>query len=145
MALNLNIVSKFNDKGIREAQASFGGIGKSLAKLGGIIAAAFSVTAITNFTKESLAAAEGVAVANARLDQIAKSMGIFGEQTQAVSNRLKEYAEANEFALATDAEVIKATQAKLLTFKELANTADEAGGSFDRAAILTLVCYLDSF
>lgn len=133
MALNLNIVSKFNDKGIREAQASFGGIGKSLAKLGGIIAAAFSVTAITNFTKESLAAAEGVAVANARLDQIAKSMGIFGEQTQAVSNRLKEYAEANEFALATDAEVIKATQAKLLTFKELANTADEAGGSFDRA------------
>lgn len=133
MALNLNIISKFNDKGIKEAQASFGGIGKTLGKLGGIVAAAFSVAAITNFAKESIAAAEGVAVANQRLDQIAKSMGIFGQQTSAVTDRLKAYAEANELNLATDAEVIKATQAKLLTFKELAQTADEAGGSFDRA------------
>lgn len=133
MALNLNIVSKFNDKGVKEATAAFSGVGKTLGKLGGIIAAAFSVAAISNFAKESIAAAEGVAVANQRLDQIAKSMGIFGEQTQAVSDRLKTYAESNELLLATDAEVIKATQAKLLTFKELAQTANETGGSFDRA------------
>lgn len=133
MALNLNIISKFNDKGVKEATAAFGGIGKTLGKLGGIIAAAFSVRAITNFARESISAAEGVAVANQRLDQIAKSMGIFGEQTSIVTDRLKAYAESNELLLATDAEVIKATQAKLLTFKELAQTADVTGGAFDRA------------
>lgn len=131
--INLPIIAKFDDKGIKEAQSAFGGLGSSLGKIAGLVAAAFSVRAITNFAKESLAAAEGVQVANNRLDQIAKSMGIFGEQTQQVSDRLKSYAEANELTLATDAEVIKATQAKLLTFKELAGTADEAGGAFDRA------------
>ena len=131
--INLPIIAKFDDKGIKEAQGAFGGLGSSLGKIAGLVAAAFSVRAITNFAKESLAAAEGVQVANNRLDQIAESMGIFGEQTQEVSDRLKSYAEANELTLATDAEVIKATQAKLLTFKELAGTADEAGGAFDRA------------
>jgi phage-related protein len=133
MAINLPIVSKFQDKGVKEAEGAFGGLGKTLGKLGGLIAATFSVTAITSFAKDSLAAAEGVQVANQRLDQIAKSMNLFGSETQAVSDRLKAYAEANELTLATDAEVIKATQAKLLTFKELALTADDAGGSFDRA------------
>lgn len=132
MALNLNIVSKFNDKGVQEATASFSGIGKKLAGLAGLVAAAFSVTAIKNFAKESIAAAEGVAVANNRLDAIAKSVALFGDETEAVTARLKSFAEANEFALATDAEVIKATQAKLLAFKGLAATADEAGGAFDR-------------
>ena len=132
MAINLPIVSKFVDKGVKEAEGAFSGLGKSLGKLGGAIAAAFSVTAITNFAKESLAAAEGVQVANNRLDQIAKSMGIFGAETQAVSDRLKDYAESNELIVGVDAEVIKATQAKLLAFKGLASTADEAGGAFDR-------------
>lgn len=132
LGINLPIVSKFVDTGVKEAKGAFGGLGKSLGKLGGIIATAFSVTAITNFAKESIAAAEGVAVANQRIDQIAKSMGIFGAQTQEVSDRLKEYAEANELTVGVDAEVIKATQAKLLAFKGLASTADEAGGAFDR-------------
>lgn len=132
-AINLPIVSKFVDKGVKEAEGAFSGLSKSLGKLGGAIAAAFSVAAITNFAKESIAAAEGVQVANQRIDQIAKSMNLFGEETQAVSDRLKAYAEANELTVGVDAEVIKATQAKLLTFKELAGTADEAGGAFDRA------------
>lgn len=132
MALNLNIVSKFNEKGVKEAQASFSGIGKKLAGLAGLVAAAFSVTAIKNFAKESIAAAEDVAVANNRLAAIAETVGLFGQETEAVTARLREFAEANEFALATDAEVIKATQAKLLAFKGLAASADEAGGAFDR-------------
>lgn len=133
MAINLPIVSKFVDKGVKEAEGAFGGLSKSLGKLGGVIAAAFSVTAITNFAKESLAAAEGVQVANNRIDQIAESMNLFGAETQKVADRLKEYAEANELTVGVDAEVIKATQAKLLTFKELGLTANEVGGFFDRA------------
>ena len=132
-AINLPIVSKFDDKGVRQATSAFDGISSNLGKIAGLIGAAFSVRAITNFAKESITAAEGVAVANARIDQIAKSMNLFGEETQAVADRLKSYAEANELTLATDAEVIKATQAKLLTFRELGLTADEAGGAFDRA------------
>jgi phage-related protein len=138
MAINLPIVSKFEDKGVKQAEGAFGGLGKTLGKLGGLIAATFSVTAITNFAKESLAAAEGVQVANQRLDQIASSMGIFGAETQAVTERLKAYAEANELNLGTDAEVIKATQAKLLAFKGLAASADEAGGAFDRTTRASL-------
>lgn len=132
-AINLPIVSKFDDKGIKQATGAFDGITGQLGKIAGVIATAFSVRAITNFAKESIAAAEGVAVANNRIDQIAKSMNLFGEETQAVADRLKAYAEANELNLATDAEVIKATQAKLLTFRELGLTADDAGGAFDRA------------
>jgi hypothetical protein len=60
-------------------------------------------------------------------------MGLFGAQTSKVTKRLKDYAEANMFTLGADDEVIKSTQAKLLTFKELAATADVAGGAFDRA------------
>lgn len=132
-AINLPIVSKFVDKGVKEAQGAFGGLSKSLGKLGGTIAAAFSVTAITSFVSSSIEGAEAAAIASRRLGQVAESMGIFGEQTAAVTKRLNDYAEANEFNLAVDADVIKATQAKLLTFKELALTADSAGGAFDRA------------
>lgn len=132
MAINLPIVSKFDDKGIKQAEKQLGSLGNSLKRVGGLIAASFSVAAIANFAKESVLAAENVATANARIEQIAKSMGIFGEETDKVSQRLIKYAEANELSLATDAEVIKATQAKLLVFKGLAATADEAGGAFDR-------------
>jgi phage-related protein len=128
-----NLISKFDDKGVKQAQGAFGVLGTSLSKIAGLVGAAFSAKAIGNFAEESIRAAEGVQIANNRIDQIAKSMGIFGDETKAVADRLKEYADANEFSLGVDAEVIKATQAKLLTFKQLAGTADEVGGSFDRA------------
>lgn len=131
--INLPIISKFDDKGIKQATKAFDGIGSSLGKLGGVIATAFSVTAISNFTKDAIAGAEAAEIASRRLGQVADSMGIFGDQTSAVVKRLNEYAEANEFNLAVDADVIKATQAKLLTFKELAQTATDTGGAFDRA------------
>lgn len=133
MAINLPIVSKFDDKGIKQAEKQLGGLSSSLKKMGGVLAATFSVAAITNFAKESIASAEAVQVANNRIEQITKSMGIFGDETDKVSARLIKYAEANELTVGVDAEVIKATQAKLLTFKELANTADFTGGAFDRA------------
>lgn len=132
-AINLPIVSKFDDKGIRQAEKQLGGLTSTLKKMGGVLAATFSVAAITNFAKESIASAEAVQVANNRIEQITKSMGIFGDETDKVAARLIKYAEANELTVGVDAEVIKATQAKLLTFKELANTADFTGGAFDRA------------
>jgi phage-related protein len=134
-AVNVTLKSVFDDKGIKQAQKSFQSVGGSLKKLGGTLAAAFSVAAITNFASGALKAAEAAQVANNRLDQIASSMGIFGSQASVVTGRLKEFADQQMMVIGQDDELIKSTQAKLLTFKQLAATAGEAGGAFDRATI----------
>ena len=79
------------------------------------------------------AAYEEMSTANARILQVATSMGLFGNQTAIVADRLQKLARATALQTGVDANSIKMTQAKLLTFKELAATADVAGGAFDRA------------
>jgi len=95
----------------------------------GVAAAAFTV----KFAKDAIAAGEAAATANARIEQINTSMGLFGESTGEVNARLIALAEATARQTGVDTNSIKATQAKLLTFKELAATAGELGGQFDRA------------
>jgi phage-related protein len=131
-SIDIPVVSKFDPTGIKQAQSALGGFQSSLGKIAGALAAAFSVRAITNFAKEAVLAAEGVATANARIAQIAKTTDLFGASTQAVTDRLIGFAEANEMRLAVDAEVIKSVQGQLLTFKALGATATETGGIFDR-------------
>lgn len=133
MAINLPIISKFDNSGIKSAEGAFAGLGKSLLGLGAIVAGAFSVKAIVDFAKESVLAAEGIEKARNRISTIADSMGIFGGQVNQVTDRLVAYADSQELLVGVESEVIQATQAKLLTFKELAGTADVAGGAFDRA------------
>jgi hypothetical protein len=140
MAVNVVLKSIFDDKGLRNAQQELGNLGKGI----GIAFAAVSAAvvgagiAIAKFGSEAVTAAEEVRQADSRLGQVAQSMGLFGAQTEAVTNRLIEFAEANELNLAIDAETIKLTQSKLLTFKELATSADDAGGAFDRATMAAL-------
>lgn len=71
--------------------------------------------------------------ANKRVFAIAKSMGLFGSRTGEVTRRLTDLGDALERETGLTAESIKETQAKLLTFSQIAKTADEAGGAFDRA------------
>lgn len=132
-AIGLNIVSKFNDKGVKQAQSAFKGLGASVAGIAGALGGIAAVSGLVNFGKQAILGAEAAETANQRIGQIAESMGIFGESTAQVTKDLIAYAEANEFLFAVDADVIKATQAKLLTFKELATSAGEVGGSFERA------------
>jgi phage-related protein len=115
-----------------------GGFGSAIKGLAGLIAGVFTVNAIKNFTKDSIMAAEAVSTANARIVAVADAMGTFGSETGAVTDRLIDFAKSNEILLAVDENVIKATQAKLLTFGELAATADEAGGAFDRATLAAI-------
>lgn len=140
MAIKLPIVSEFDKKGILQAERTLNQFGKNVgiafAAVGAAVIGAGLV--IADFGAKSIAAAENVRQADDRLKQVAQSMGIFGAQTDDVSARLIKFAEANELTVAVDAEVIKATQAKLLTFKQLANTADDAGGAFDRATMAAL-------
>jgi hypothetical protein len=55
-----------------------------------------------------------------------------------VTDRLKAFADQTMKATAVDDELIKSTQAKLLTFKNLAKTADETGGAMDRATLAAI-------
>lgn len=140
MAVNVVLKSIFDDKGLKSAQQELSGLGKGI----GIAFAAVSAAvvgagiAIVKFGADSITAAEEVRQADNRLGQVAQSMGLFGAQTEAVTNRLIKFAEANELNLAIDAETIKLTQSKLLTFKQLATSADETGGAFDRATMAAL-------
>lgn len=142
MAGNVKVTLKsvWDDKGVRDAQKELSNLGKGIgvafAAAGAAVVAATAV--IADFASKAVSAAEDVRLADNRLGQVAESMGLFGAQTQAVTDRLIGLAEANEINLATDAETIKLAQAKLLTFKELAGSADEAGGAFDRATMAAL-------
>ena len=112
-----------------------GGFGNAIKGLAGLIAGVFTINAIKNFTKESILAAEAVSTANARLTAVATATGVFGDQTDAVTQRLQDFAKAQEMRIAVDDTVIKGVQAQLLSFKQLSGSADEVGGAFDRATI----------
>jgi hypothetical protein len=131
--LKLNLladVSNFN-KELGGVQGKLKGFQSSLKQAGQVSSIALGGLAAAGFT--AIKAAEGVAIANNRLDNILTSMG-YPEATK----RVQDYAQALEVTTAVDAEVIKATQAKLATFKNLTATVDTAGGAFDRATVAAL-------
>jgi hypothetical protein len=140
MAVNVVLKSVWDDRGVKNALGEFSkfgkGVGVAFAAVGAATAAA--TAALIKFGSDSIAAAENVQQANDRLGAVAKSMNLFGAQTGAVTQRIIEFAEANELSVGVDAEVIKAAQAKLLTFKNLAQTANVMGGEFDRATMAAL-------
>jgi hypothetical protein len=83
--------------------------------------------------KKLFDAFEQVSTANARIEAVVTSMGNFGGQVEAVTDRLVEQAEATARLTGTDRNLIKEAQALLLTFDSVNKTAGDAGGVFDRA------------
>ena len=116
------------DKSVGSSADKMRDFGKKAA-----LALAAAGAAAVAFAAKAIQAGEGAATANARIAQINESMGLFGASTDEVTKRLVSYAEATARATGIDTNAIKATQAKLLTFKELAASAGELGGEFDRA------------
>ena len=138
MALSIPIISEFSDKGIKRAQQEFKqletvGQKASFAIRKAAIPAALAIGALAAAGKKALSAGEEVNSANNRILQINTSMGLFGKETENVTNRINKLAEAQGVELGISNLTIKATQAKLLTFKNLAKSADTVGGAFDRA------------
>lgn len=136
--ISIPIISEFNAKGINRAQKEF----KQLETVGqkaqfaikkAALPATLALGALAAGAKKAIDAGEAVGTANARIEQINKSMNLFGSQTDKVTQRLIKLAETTAMNTGMDNLSIKATQAKLLTFAELAKTADKAGGAFDRA------------
>jgi hypothetical protein len=139
MALSIPIISEFNNKGIKRAQQEF----KQLETVGqkaqfairkAAIPAALAIGALAAGAKSALAAGEEVNSANKRIEQINKTMGLFGKETANVNKRLIKLAESQGVLTGVSNIQIKAQQAQLLTFKNLAKTANVVGGTFDRAS-----------
>jgi hypothetical protein len=89
--------------------------------------------AIIGFLPEFIKMGEEARKSERRLANIATQMGLFGENTDKVTRRLSKYAETLSFATGVDDELIRANEAVLLTFKNLASSANKIGGPFDRA------------
>lgn len=122
-------------KSLDESETRLGKFGNGLKKFGIAAGAAFAAAgaAAVVMGKQLIAAGEAASTSNARIAQITESMGLFGTEAGKVTDRLVKLAEQTARNTGLDQNAIKLTQAKLLTFAELAKTADEVGGQFDRA------------
>jgi hypothetical protein len=147
LVLNVEILGEFKkltaatqgaQSSLQKLQDGVGGIARGIGRTVGALAVTLGFTSIVQGFKNSVEAAEEAVVANQRIDAIALSMNEFGNQTAKVTDRIKKFADETELSVGVDGEVIKATQAKLLTFRNLTKTADKMGGSFDRATIAAL-------
>ena len=144
MAKSIDVVVTGNAAPLRKALTgasndlnSFGNKAGAAAKKGALALAAMGSAAIVVGVKWAKMA-ELAAIADQRIVQIARSMALFGNQTGPVTKRIQDYADALERETGVTAETIKAAQAKLLTFRQLALTADIAGAAFDRATQATV-------
>lgn len=124
--------------GLAEAEKAAGNLSNQFKTVGKTVASAFATQAIFNFAKGALQAAEAASTSRSRIEQVATSMNIFGDQVGEVTDRLVKLADQTARNTGVDQNQIKLTQAKLLTFKELAVTADEVGGAFDRATMAAI-------
>ena len=141
--IKINILSNFNSSGFDKLTRELRRLDTPIEKLGAVSrslapAAQIGLIAMTGLGAAAIRAAEDAQVADRRLGNIAKSMNLFGSETEAVTNRLRNFADQTMKQTAIDDEIIKSTQAKLLTFKNLARTADETGGAMDRATLAAI-------
>ena len=125
-------------KSLGETGAAAQGLGSKISAFGkkaavGFAAASAGAAAVGFAATKLVQGAEFAKQADDRLAAVAKSMNLFGAETAVVTDRLQKLADAQEFELGVTAETIKATQAKLMTFKNIGQEADVVGGAFDRA------------
>ena len=142
LVLNVEILGEFKkltaatqgaQNSLSGLQKRASGVARGIGRVVGALGLSLGFAAMVRGFKDTTAAAEEARVADERIDAIAKSMNEFGSQAEKTTRRIKDYAEQQSLLVGVDDEVIKATQAKLLTFRNLTKTAGEMGGAFDRA------------
>lgn len=128
------------NKSNKEAEGGLKKLGKSFKKFGKIAAvgAAAGVAAAAAIGKKLFEAGEEASTANARIANITDTLGLFGDDAAEVSDRLVGLAESQAKLTGVSRNTIKETSALLLTFKGVAASADEVGGTFDRAQAAAL-------
>ncbi|WP_297724210.1 hypothetical protein [uncultured Mobiluncus sp.] len=125
-------------KARKEIDKLHGQIQSKFSKISGVakglgVAMLGATAGAVALTKTLVTSGETAGTSNARIGQVAKSMGLFGNQTQQVTDRLVKLANVTARQTGVDQNQIKLTQAKLMSFKELAITAGKVGDHFDRA------------
>lgn len=83
MAINIPILSRFDDKGVKQATGAFEGMGKKLAGIAGAAAGAFAAIGIGSFVKESITAASDL---DESFNAINKSYGAFADEVTALGD-----------------------------------------------------------
>ena len=122
-------------QGLKDAGGMAQGFGKIVGGAMNMALGALGLLAgaIVMFLPNFIKMGEEARKSELRLGNIAKQMGLFGNNTDKVTKRLSKYAEEISFATGVDDELIRSAQAVMLTFKELGDSADDIGGPFDRA------------
>jgi hypothetical protein len=132
--LKIAFDAKRVQRGLAGIKSGFAGIVKAGAGIAKVGVAFLAITAAASAAvlKINAIGEEGRA-SDQRLQNIVKTMGLFGGASDDVAERLLDLADAQSRLTGIDDDVIALTQSKLLTFKELALTANIVGGAFDRA------------
>lgn len=144
--IGVHIYGDYDDKDIRKLQRDleslkkqsktvgdkFASFGNGLADFGKKMSL-FATLPIAAFGVAAFKAAEDAEKADARINQITKSMGFLGGAYAGGTKRLNEYASSLSKQIGIEDESIKAVQAKLLTFKQIGVTMNQTGGAMDRA------------
>lgn len=122
------------ENAVRKGNRALGDMGKSARISEALVTAGQRATvagaAITGAMGLAVAAAEESATANARLDQVFRSMG---ETTGEAARKASEFASTLSMQIAVEDELILLTQAKLATFKQVSSETARMNGVFDRA------------
>lgn len=144
MAISTSLVLKFDgaavQRGLASIKKSFAKVGDTIKKIG-IGIGAFAVGAAAGLVAAAIkinAIGEASVTSESRVKSIVKQMGLFGDESDNVAKRLIDFAKVTARQNGIDEKTIELTQSKLSTFAELAESADEAGGAFDRATMAAL-------
>jgi hypothetical protein len=141
MAISTSLILKFNgsavQKGLGKLSASVKKFGVGIMKVGGALVAlgGAGLAGIVALGVKLNKIGEAANTSEARLASITSQMGLFGDEASKVSKRLTELADKQARMFGIDEKSIVLTQSKLMTFAELAKTADTVGGAFDRATL----------
>jgi len=125
MPISLNILSKFDAKGIGQAQSGLDRLGKVAGGFGVAAGAAFAAAAAgaAVFAAQSLKAAADSEAVSRSLQQIAKNSGVFGDTAQAVkksTDEIMKYTESLSNLVGIDDEILNSIVRGWLAVPELA-------------------------
>lgn len=138
MANQQVIVSVLGDT--RNFSRSMKSSSKIMAAFGAAVVAGAVMAgrALADFVGDSIKAAEDAASVARRFDYLTKQSGLFGDETEKVTQKIKDYARAQSFATGVDDEAILAAASKVMAFKSVASSADELNGVYDRTIAVSL-------
>ena len=125
------------DKTMSSVKGTIASISTPLAEItnaGTAIGVAFAATAgaVTLAGYKLNQIGEEGRASDAKLKNVVETMGLFGNQSDVVANRLLDVADATARKIGVDDDLVASTQAIVMSFEDIGKTADQTGGLFDQ-------------